>query len=89
MLESCYRRAVELAYANSLGSMAFPAISTGVYRFPANRAAEIAVSATAQALTTAPSVNRVIFCCFSNAGARLHVQALAGVGDPCTDRAGR
>jgi O-acetyl-ADP-ribose deacetylase (regulator of RNase III) len=85
LLASCYRRAIELAEARALGSLAFPAISTGVYRFPADRAAGIAIDATAEALATAPSLNRIIFCCFSNDSARLHALALAAVGDPCTD----
>jgi O-acetyl-ADP-ribose deacetylase (regulator of RNase III) len=53
-----------------------------VYRFPADRAAEIAVATTVHALAAAPAVNRVVFCCFSNDSARLHAQALAGVGNP-------
>jgi O-acetyl-ADP-ribose deacetylase len=85
LLASCYRRAIELAQANSLGSIAFPAISTGVYRFPADRAAGIAVCATAQALATAPALTRIIFCCFSKDGAKLHEQALADIGSPCAD----
>jgi O-acetyl-ADP-ribose deacetylase (regulator of RNase III) len=85
LLASCYRRAVELAQGNGLGSLAYPAISTGVYRFPADRAAGIAVASTVEALATAPSLTRVIFCCFSNDSAKLHEAALAGVGSPCTD----
>ena len=85
LLASCYRRSIELAQANGLGSLAFPAISTGVYRFPADRAAQIAVASTVEALTQAPSLSRVIFCCFSRDSAELHAQALAGVGGPCAD----
>jgi O-acetyl-ADP-ribose deacetylase (regulator of RNase III) len=84
-LASCYRRAIELCQANGLASVAFPAISTGIYRFPADRAAGIAVSTTVTALAPAPAVTRVIFCCFSNDSAALHTQALAGVGSPCAD----
>jgi O-acetyl-ADP-ribose deacetylase (regulator of RNase III) len=84
-LASCYTRAIDLCRTNGLGSLAFPAISTGVYRFPADRAADIAVSATAAALAAAPAVSRVIFCCFSADSAALHAQALAGVGSPCAD----
>src|SRR3954447_9921193 len=62
-----------------------PAISTGVYRFPAARAARIAVSATIEALRSAPVVNKVIFCCFSDRSARLHADALAEFGEPCSD----
>jgi O-acetyl-ADP-ribose deacetylase (regulator of RNase III) len=82
-LALCYTRAIELCRTNDLASVAFPAISTGVYRFPADRAAAIAVSATAGALAAAPAISRVIFCCFSNQSAALHAQALAGVGSPC------
>jgi O-acetyl-ADP-ribose deacetylase (regulator of RNase III) len=84
-LASCYRRSIELCQARGLASIAFPAISTGVYRFPAGRAADIAVSTTVDALATAPAVTRVIFCCFSNESAALHAQAMADVGGPCTD----
>jgi O-acetyl-ADP-ribose deacetylase (regulator of RNase III) len=81
-LASCYRRAIELSQAHGLATMAYPAISTGVYRFPADRAARIAVGTTAAALAAAPVVRRVIFCCFSSESARLHAQALALAGDP-------
>jgi O-acetyl-ADP-ribose deacetylase len=85
LLASCYRRAIEFARENALGSLAFPAISTGVYRFPADRAAEIAVASTVEALAQAPSLTRIIFCCFSRDSAQLHTKALAGVGSPCAD----
>jgi O-acetyl-ADP-ribose deacetylase len=83
LLASCYRRALELCQANGLGSLAFPAISTGVYRFPADRAAGISVGTVAEGLASAPAISRVIFCCFSDASARLHEQALAGFDGPC------
>jgi O-acetyl-ADP-ribose deacetylase (regulator of RNase III) len=79
LLASCYRHAIELCEAHALASIAFPAISTGIYRFPADRAAGIAVSTTADALATAPTLGRVIFCCFSDDSARLHAEALAGL----------
>jgi O-acetyl-ADP-ribose deacetylase len=84
-LASCYRRAIELCQTHGLASIAYPAISTGVYRFPADRAARIAVRATADALAAAPTVTQIIFCCFSNDSARLHAQALAEVGSRCAD----
>jgi O-acetyl-ADP-ribose deacetylase (regulator of RNase III) len=84
-LASCYRRAVELAEINALPSVAFPAISTGAFRFPADRAADIAAASTVAALASAPSLTRIIFCCFSSDSAWLHVQALAAVGSPCAD----
>jgi O-acetyl-ADP-ribose deacetylase (regulator of RNase III) len=85
LLASCYRRALELCTAYDIASIAFPAISTGVYRFPADRAANIAVTTTVDALAVAPAVSRVAFCCFSPDSARLHEQALAAFGSPCAD----
>jgi O-acetyl-ADP-ribose deacetylase len=76
LLASCYRRAMEIAGWNSFGSIAFPAISTGIYRFPAEQAAEIAVKTSTDCLAAAPSIKRLIFCCFSEASARLHSEAL-------------
>jgi O-acetyl-ADP-ribose deacetylase (regulator of RNase III) len=84
-LASCYARAIELSQTHGLASIAFPAISTGVYRFPADRAANIAVTTTVDALAVAPAVSCVVFCCFSQDSARLHEQALAAFGSPCAD----
>jgi O-acetyl-ADP-ribose deacetylase (regulator of RNase III) len=85
LLASCYRRALELCTAHHIASIAFPAISTGVYRFPAHRAANIAVTTTVDALAVAPAVSRVVFCCFSQDSALLHEQAVAAFGSPCAD----
>ncbi len=85
LLASCYARAIALCRDYNLTSVAFPAISTGVYRFPADSAAHIAVSTTVAALKTGPSLRRVIFCCFSQESAALHEQALAEFGEPCAD----
>ena len=71
-LASCYRRSLELCAINGLASVAFPAISTGVYRFPAERAADIAVTTVVGSLPAAPGITKVIFCCFSEESARLH-----------------
>jgi O-acetyl-ADP-ribose deacetylase (regulator of RNase III) len=84
-LASCYARATNLCQGHGLASVAFPAISTGVYRFPADRAARIAVSTTVDALKAAPAVRHVIFCCFSKESAALHEQAVARFGEPCAD----
>jgi O-acetyl-ADP-ribose deacetylase len=85
LLASCYRRSLMLCQKHSLASVAFPAISTGIYRFPADRAAGIAVATIVDALAAAPAVNHVIFCCFSKDSAKLHVEALADIGSPCAD----
>lgn len=75
LLASCYRRSIELAAESNLQSIAFPAISTGVYGFPAGRAAPIAVGAVLEA-AAGTTLGRVIFCCFSEPSARLHRDAL-------------
>ena len=79
LLASCYRRSLELCRERGLTSVAFPAISTGIYRFPAERAAGIAVATTVETLSGAPSLNRVVFCCFSPESARLHEEAMTGL----------
>jgi O-acetyl-ADP-ribose deacetylase (regulator of RNase III) len=76
LLASCYRRSLEVAAQHGLRSIAFPAISTGVYGFPADRAAGIAVRTVRESLPVG-KIDKVIFCCFSEASARLHAQALA------------
>ena len=82
-LASCYRRAIELCRDNNLESLAFPAISTGAFRFPAESAAKIAVTTTVTALSSAPSLTRAIFCCFSRGSGQLHEAALEAFGSPC------
>jgi O-acetyl-ADP-ribose deacetylase (regulator of RNase III) len=84
-LASCYRRAIALAQAYELQSIAFPAISTGVYRFPVADAADVAVAAVIDALKEAPNPSRIIFCCFSDDSARLHRQALLDRSGTCTN----
>ena len=84
-LASCYVNAIGLCQSHGLASVAFPAISTGVYRFPADRAARVAVAATVGALAAAPAVTRVVFCCFSNDSAALHARSIAEFGSPCAD----
>jgi O-acetyl-ADP-ribose deacetylase (regulator of RNase III) len=81
LLVSCYRTALSLAAAHRLTSIAFPAISTGIYRFPADRAAQIAVGTVASDLANAPgSVAHVVFCCFSPEAAEHHKTAFAELG---------
>lgn len=72
LLASAYRRSIELAAQSGSSSVAFPAISTGVYRFPLERAAEIAVSAVTEALAGRPLPDRVIFCCFDKQTADIY-----------------
>lgn len=76
LLAGCYSRAVELAQEHAVGSIAFPAISTGVYRFPPDRAALIAVNTIAAMLSSAPALSDVVFCCFGAEAVKAHRQAL-------------
>ncbi len=81
MLASCYRQALELAAAHRLQSIAFPAISTGVYRFPPDIAARIAVGTIVSELAAAPSsITRAVFCCFAQPSADHHMTAFAELG---------
>jgi O-acetyl-ADP-ribose deacetylase len=81
LLASCYRTALELAAMHRLGSLAFPAISTGIYRFPPDRAARIAVGTISSELAARPrGIARVVFCCFGREAAGHHVAALTDLG---------
>jgi O-acetyl-ADP-ribose deacetylase (regulator of RNase III) len=72
LLRSCYKRSLELAFQNGCESIAFSAISTGVYGFPADEAAEIAVSTVEYFCRKNKSPRKVIFCCFTEASAEHH-----------------
>jgi O-acetyl-ADP-ribose deacetylase (regulator of RNase III) len=81
LLASCYRTSLALAAAQSLCSIAFPAISTGIYGFPPDRAARIAVGTVASEIRAAPrAVERVVFCCFSRAAVDHHRDAFEELG---------
>ncbi len=78
LLASCYQKSLQIARQRGLEAVAFPAISTGVYRFPADRAAKIAVG-TAIREAAAP-VSNIIFCCFSEESAAHHRAAFGEYG---------
>jgi O-acetyl-ADP-ribose deacetylase (regulator of RNase III) len=81
LLASCYRTALSLAAEFRLASLAFPAISTGIYGFPAERAARIAVGTVASELAAAPrGIAQVVFCCFAPEAAQHHMDAFAELG---------
>ena len=73
LLASCYRRSLALAREHDLASIAFPAISTGVFGYPPDQAAKVAVDAV---LEQGADFDRVVFCCFSAPSADLHRAAL-------------
>jgi O-acetyl-ADP-ribose deacetylase len=81
LLAGCYRTALDLAAANALTSIAYPAISTGIYRFPADLAARIAVGTVASEIAARPrGLSQVIFCCFAPESAEHHSNAFAELG---------
>lgn len=71
-LASCYAMSLALAGGAGLASIAFPAISTGIYGFPKDLAARIAHATVRREVPSHPSLERVIFCCFSEGDAALH-----------------
>ena len=73
LLESCYRRSLELALSRDLASIAFPAISTGVYGYPHREAATIAVSVMRE---FEERLAKIIACCFSDRDASLYREVL-------------
>ncbi len=77
LLASCYRRSLEIAHAVRARSVAFPCISTGVYGFPAERAAPIAVAAVRRFLDDPHGFEEIVFCCFSARDEALYAALLA------------
>jgi O-acetyl-ADP-ribose deacetylase (regulator of RNase III) len=65
LLASCYRRCLQLAAANEILTLAFPSISTGVYGYPIDLAAKVAVSTVLSSLRELTVIQEVTFCCFS------------------------
>jgi len=81
LLAGCYRTALDLAAGHRLASIAFPAISTGVYRFPPDLAARVAVGTVAAEVAASPrGIMQVVFCCFSPDSAEHHRNAFADLG---------
>ncbi len=72
LLASCYREALALAREHGIETLAFPALSTGAYRFPKERAAEIALATTREWLEQNELPLRVTFCCFGEEDARIY-----------------
>ena len=80
LLASCYKHCFELAAAHKIRTMAFPAISTGVYGFPKHEAAAIAIRAARAALTNNPELEKIIMVCFNHESRLAYQAALAKNG---------
>jgi O-acetyl-ADP-ribose deacetylase (regulator of RNase III) len=77
LLASCYRRCIEVAAQNGIHSLAFPGISTGVYGYPVERAARVAVATVRAAVPAFPAIREVIFCYHSAADLAIYEALLA------------
>ena len=82
LLASCHRRSLEVASELDCTTVAFPAISTGIYRFPVDRAASIALRTTVEELERRPQIERVTFVLFSDEHYRVFERALEGITRP-------
>ena len=76
LLASCYRRSIELAATNGIRTLAFPSISTGVFGYPIEPAADVAVTTVRSAVTEFPAIAEVVFCCFSASDLAVYTRRL-------------
>ena len=76
LLASCYRRSLEVAAAVGVRSLAFPSISTGIFGYPFEQAADIAVDTVRATLPALPTLESVVFCCFSSTDLRVYTRLI-------------
>jgi O-acetyl-ADP-ribose deacetylase (regulator of RNase III) len=81
LLASCYRRALELAERQGIRTIAFPSISTGIYGYPIDLAARIAITTVRSSVAQSRTIERVIFCCFSAADLQVYKRTLVELSD--------
>jgi len=77
LLAACYRRSLEIAVAHGLGTIAFPAISCGIYGYPLELAAPLAVETCASFVAAEPRIERVVFALFADDALRVYEAVLA------------
>ena len=77
LLANCYKNSLKLAVENRIKTIAFPAISTGVYRFPLERATKIAVTEVKKFLDKNESIEKVIFVCFDEETFQVYINTLS------------
>ncbi|MGQ0675370.1 MAG: O-acetyl-ADP-ribose deacetylase [Rhodospirillales bacterium] len=80
LLAGCYRSSLRLAAEHGLKTVAFPAISTGIYGYPLEAAARIAVATVAEILANEAAIERVSFCCFGDDALAAYARELAALG---------
>jgi len=80
LLASCYRRSLEVAAANGVLTLAFPSISTGVFGYPIEHAARVAVTAVRSAVHELPTIQEIVFCCFSASDLAVYTRRLGEIG---------
>ncbi len=79
LLRSAYRRCFQVAHENGIASIAFPAISAGVYGYPMDQACEIAMAEARSALEKYPELERVVFVPFSESALRIYQETFARI----------
>ena len=79
LLASCYRRSLDVAMQNNIDEIAFPSISTGVFGYPKDLAASIAVTTVRSLLQVPSNLRRIVFCCFSPSDLQMYERILGQV----------
>lgn len=80
LLASCYRNSLNLAVQNQIATIAFPAVSCGVYGYPIEEACQVAVDTTSEFLASHPAIQQVIFILFSSGDRQIYQDYLSSIG---------